>query len=171
MYICTYVYVGGVTSPYKYFDAAPTRTTCCKVRRWCYQSMKSILMHCTCVRASLAQRPDQCNARQQGPTYRITYVIQCTHSIGTMLKGSIMYHVFSVQCCEISRVVSCDVWPASPSPEGPPCLLPSLLFLLCVEPFFSNWSACCMDGRQTKSDKIHLWCMSQSDTNRTIRSS
>ena len=76
-----------------------------------------------------------------------------------------MYHVFSVQCCEISCVVSCDVWPASPSPEGPPCLLPSLLFLLCVESFFSNWSACCMDGRQyiiqnltkfTSSGQVHV---------------
>ena len=74
------------------------------------------------------------------------------------------YHVFSVQCCEISRVVSCDVWPASPSPEGTPCLLPSLLFLLCVDPFFNNWPAC-MDGRQhiipnltkfTSSGQMHV---------------
>ena len=133
--------------------------------------MKSILIHCTCVRTSLAQRPDQCNSRRTAGTDLQDHIIQCTHPIETMLKGSIMYHVFSVQCCEISRVVSCDVWPASPSPEGPPCLLPSLLFLLCVELFFNNWLACCMDGRQTKSDNIHLWCMSQSDTNRTIRSS
>ena len=89
-----------------------------------------------------------------------------THPIETMLKGCIMYayHVFSVQCCEISRVVSCDVWPASPSPEGTPCLLPSLLFLLCVDPFFNNWPAC-MDGRQhiipnltklTSSGQMHV---------------
>ena len=93
------------------------------------------------------------------------HLVQCTHPIGTMLKGSIMYHVFSVQCCEISRVVSCDVWPASPSPEGPPCLLPSLLFLLCVDPFFNNWSACCMDETQhiiqnltkfTSSGQMHV---------------
>ena len=96
------------------------------------------------------------------------HIIQCTHPVETMLNGCIMLqyacHVFSVQCCEISPMVSCDVWPASLSPEGMPCLLPSLFFLLCVDPFFTNWSAC-MDGRQhvipnltkfTSSGQIHV---------------
>ena len=116
---------------------------------------------------------DQINAMHAAGTDLQDHIIQCMHPIETMLKGCIMYayHVFSMQCCEISRVVSCDVWPASPSPEGTLCLLPSFLFLLCVDPFFNNWSAC-MDGRQhiisnltkfTSSGQIHqLKLLSQS---------